>query len=76
MTAQNINDNVISEVIRLAGNPPTDQKLENTHILGFAKGDTSFVNIARTYMAKPLTKLINQAFTQFLAELKAVGSAA
>jgi len=74
--ASNIEDSVLSEIKRLSGNTPKDIELTPQHVLDFGKGNLESLRVALLYMARPLTKLLSQAFTQFLAELKAIGSAA
>jgi len=75
MTAADVSENAVSEVKRLAGNTPKEVELTRKHVFDFGSGNLESRNIALEYMAR-LMPLFKQAFTQFLAELKAVESAA
>lgn len=78
MTPADISDRVLQEVQRLAGNPVEADKLQKEHVFGFAQGKLTqeLRRMAVAYLIRPLGKLLDADFSDFMQALQSLGQAA
>ena len=76
--AERVEDRVVSEVLRIAGNPPLDWTQSKQDIVSIGKGDTSLGRrlAAKAFAAVPVVNRLGARLTQALQMFETLGSAA